>query len=130
MRVLAVACRRLDALPADLTTVEADLTFLGFAGLIDPPRAEAAQAVAECRSAGITPVMITGDHPATALAIAKRLGIAADGSALMTGVELAALDDAGAGRAHPAARASTPASTRRRRSASSRRCRPPARSSP
>jgi len=94
MRVLAVACRRLDALPADLATVETDLTFLGFAGLIDPPRAEAAQAVSECRSAGITPVMITGDHPATALAIASRLGIATDGSALMTGVELASLDDA------------------------------------
>jgi Ca2+-transporting ATPase len=94
MRVLALACRRLDALPADLATVETDLTFLGFVGLIDPPRAEAAQAVAECRSAGITPVMITGDHPATALAIAKRLGIATDGGALMTGVELTALDDA------------------------------------
>jgi Ca2+-transporting ATPase len=94
MRVLAVACRRLAALPAVLEAVEADLTFLGFVGLIDPPRAEAAQAVAECRSAGITPVMITGDHPATALAIARRLGIAAEGSALMTGVGLAALDDA------------------------------------
>jgi Ca2+-transporting ATPase len=94
MRVLAVASRRLAALPAVLEAVEADLTFLGFVGLIDPPRAEAAQAVAECRSAGITPVMITGDHPATALAIARRLGVAAGGSALMTGVELAALDDA------------------------------------
>jgi Ca2+-transporting ATPase len=94
MRVLAVASRRLAALPAVLDAIEADLTFLGFAGLIDPPRAEAAQAVAECRSAGITPVMITGDHPATALAIAQRLGIATGGSALMTGAELAALDDA------------------------------------
>jgi Ca2+-transporting ATPase len=94
MRVLAVASRRLAALPAVLDAIEADLTFLGFAGLIDPPRAEAAQAVAECRSAGITPVMITGDHPATALAIAQRLGIATGGSALMTGAELAALDGA------------------------------------
>jgi Ca2+-transporting ATPase len=94
MRVLAVASRHLATLPAVLEAVEADLTFLGFVGLIDPPRAEAAQAVAECRSAGITPVMITGDHPATALAIAQRLGIATGGSALMTGAELAALDDA------------------------------------
>ena len=92
-RVLAVAGRRLDALPEPLDAAESDLVLLGLVGLIDPPRPEAAEAVAECRSAGITPVMITGDHPGTALAIASRLGIADDPDALLTGSELAQLSD-------------------------------------
>jgi Ca2+-transporting ATPase len=62
--------------------------------LIDPPRPEAAEAVAYCRGAGITPVMITGDHPGTARAIAARLGIAANGDGLLAGQELARLSDA------------------------------------
>lgn len=94
LRVLAMAYRRLDALPADLARAETELLFLGLVGLMDPPRAEAAEAVAECKNAGIVPVMITGDHPATALAIARRLGIAGDGDTVTTGVELGRLTDA------------------------------------
>ena len=94
-RVLAVAQRRWAELPGltDADTVECDLTLLGLVGLIDPPRPEAAAAVRACRSAGITPVMITGDHPATARAIARRLGIASDGDQMIAGPELASLSD-------------------------------------
>ncbi len=93
LRVLALAYRRLAALPARVTPdeVEQGLTFLGLVGLMDPPRPEAPDAVALCRTAGITPVMITGDHPATARAIALRLGIIADGGKVMTGRQLARL---------------------------------------
>jgi Ca2+-transporting ATPase len=93
LRVLALACRRWEALPAQLTPelVECDLTFIGLVGLLDPPRAEAARAVQECRSAGIRAVMITGDHPATARAIAERLDIIEPGETVMTGAELARL---------------------------------------
>jgi Ca2+-transporting ATPase len=94
LRVLAFAERRLDALPADLAEAENQLTCLGLVGLMDPPREEAAQAVAECRGAGIVPVMITGDHPATARAIAERLGILDQGGRVVTGAELAALSEA------------------------------------
>jgi Ca2+-transporting ATPase len=94
-RVLAVAQRPWPGAPhlADADTVERDLTLLGLVGLIDPPRPEAAAAAEACRSAGITPVMITGDHPATAEAIARRLGVAAGEGALITGAELASLSD-------------------------------------
>jgi Ca2+-transporting ATPase len=87
LRVLAVASRTWPELPAELSpaTVERNLTFLGLVGLMDPPREEARAAVAMCKTAGITPVMITGDHPATAQAIAKRLGIVADSHPTMTG---------------------------------------------
>jgi Ca2+-transporting ATPase len=94
LRVLAFAERRLDAPPTDIDEAESDLTFLGLVGLMDPPRDEAAQAVDECQAAGIVPVMITGDHPATARAIAERLGILDQGGRVVTGVELAALSDA------------------------------------
>ncbi len=92
-RVLAFAARRFDAAPPTVEpeTLERGLVLLGFAGLIDAPRAEAAAAVAACRSAGITPVMITGDHAATAAAIAVRLGIAEPDDAVLTGRELAQL---------------------------------------
>jgi Ca2+-transporting ATPase len=93
LRVLAVACRSFDRQPEDLRAAEEDLVLLGMVGLMDPPRPEAAQAVAECRSAGIVPVMITGDHPATARAIARSLGILADEAAVMTGAQLARLSD-------------------------------------
>ncbi len=94
LRVLCIAMRRWDALPEELSpeTVETDLTVLGLAGMMDPPREEAREAVAMCRAAGIIPVMITGDHPITAMTIARRLGILRDGSrAVITGRELEAL---------------------------------------
>jgi Ca2+-transporting ATPase len=77
MRVLGVAMRCLDAVPDDVNedTLEQHEIFIGLTGMIDPPRAEVRGAVAECRTAGIRPVMITGDHPLTALNIARDLGI-------------------------------------------------------
>lgn len=71
---------------------EIGLTFLGLIGMIDPPRAEAGAAVARARTAGIRPIMITGDHPATALAIARELGIT-DSTRVMTGPELDRLSE-------------------------------------
>ena len=94
LRVLAFAERRLDGLPADSAEAESGLVFLGLVGLMDPPREEAAAAVAECRAAGIVPVMITGDHPATARAIAERLGILDQGGRVVSGAELAAMSEA------------------------------------
>lgn len=93
LRVLAVAYRAWPELPAELSpaTAERKLTFLGLVGLLDPPREEARDAVAMCKAAGIIPVMITGDHPATARAIAARLGIIGDGGGVMTGQKLARL---------------------------------------
>jgi len=90
LRVLAVATRHWAHLPEsrDPKHVERQLTFVGLVGLLDPPRAEAKEAVRLCRTAGITPVMITGDHPATARAIAERLEIAAAGAKVLTGREL------------------------------------------
>jgi len=72
---------------------EKDLIFAGVVGMIDPPREEAKDAVRKCRGAGIRPVMITGDHPATALAIARELGIAGEGDRVVTGQELDDLSD-------------------------------------
>ncbi len=98
LRVLALARRTHRELPSaqdSADVVESDLQLIGLIGLIDPPRPEAAAAVAECMAAGITPVMITGDHPATARAIALALGIVDDDQApVLTGVDLALLDDA------------------------------------
>ena len=76
MRVLGVALRLLDDLPATVDeTLESSLTLVGLFGMIDPPRPEVRDAVATCKTAGIRPVMITGDHPLTALEIARQLGI-------------------------------------------------------
>ncbi|HEX7972268.1 MAG TPA: HAD-IC family P-type ATPase, partial [Thiobacillus sp.] len=93
LRVLAFALRRIPQLPdaLDAATLETELSFIGLAGLIDPPRPEAAAAVAACKAAGIIPVMITGDHPATAHAIAARLGIVDDGGRVLTGSALTRL---------------------------------------
>jgi len=94
-RVLAYAVRKFDRPPETITAdaIEQKLTFLGLVALIDPPRPEVPQAVADCLTASITPVMITGDHPGTAAAIARRLEILDDAEAVMTGSELAALSD-------------------------------------
>jgi P-type Ca2+ transporter type 2C len=96
LRVLAVAMRAWSHLPEarDPKHVERHLTFVGLVGLLDPPRAEAKEAVRLCRTAGITPVMITGDHPATARAIAERLDIAEPGATVLTGRELERLSAA------------------------------------
>ncbi len=74
-RVLGLAMKRLTALPEKPEELENELIFVGLAGMIDPPRKEAYDAVRLCKKAGIRPVMITGDHPLTAEVIAKRLGI-------------------------------------------------------
>ncbi|HEY6008175.1 MAG TPA: cation-translocating P-type ATPase, partial [Geobacteraceae bacterium] len=89
LRVLAVATAYRPKLPEPLTpSAEQGFSFLGLVGMLDPPRPEAAEAVATCRSAGITPVMITGDHPATAATIARRLGILEPGGEVVSGGEL------------------------------------------
>jgi P-type Ca2+ transporter type 2C len=88
MRVLGVAFRLMDSIPEIIQTdLEQNLTLVGLFGMIDPPRAEVKDAVAVCRAAGIRPVMITGDHPLTAIEIARQLGITDNGRAL-TGVEI------------------------------------------
>ena len=91
LRVLALAMRRVESLPVPLELVESSETLIGFVGLLDPPRHEAHDAVALCQSAGIHVVMITGDHPATARAIAERVGISAKGAAVVTGAQLSAM---------------------------------------
>lgn len=99
LRVLALAERRLehfvlaDGATVDAEAIEQGLTFLGLAGLQDPPRAEAREAVARCQHAGVRTVMITGDHPDTARAIARELGLLDPGKGVVTGVELDRLSD-------------------------------------
>ena len=95
LRVLAAAYRERPDLPADFSpgSLEAGLAFLGLAGMIDPVREEAADAVRECRLAGIRPVMITGDHRDTAAAIAGQLGIVGPEGLVLTGAELNRLSD-------------------------------------
>jgi Ca2+-transporting ATPase len=88
LRVLAIAYKPTDE-PA---TAEHDMTFLGLAGLIDPPREEVAEAIAMCNAAGIKPVMITGDHPQTGAAIARELGLLTTGH-VVTGAELQVMSD-------------------------------------
>src|SRR5688572_18844840 len=95
LRTLGVAFRLLpeSALQGEADeTVEHELVFAGLIGMIDPPRAEAREAVARAKSAGIRPMLITGDHPATAAVIASELGIAADRRAV-SGPELDAMDE-------------------------------------
>jgi P-type Ca2+ transporter type 2C len=93
LRVLAIAMRQWSSLPEDITgeVVERDVILLGFVGLMDPPREEARAAVDQCKTAGIVPVMITGDHPLTAKVIAQRLGIQEPGGIVLTGEELGRL---------------------------------------
>ena len=92
LRVLALAYRRFEQQPAPVYE-ECEMVFAGLAGMIDPPRDEARLAVQKCVAAGIRPVMITGDHPDTALAIARELNIAGETSELLTGVQLDRLSD-------------------------------------
>ncbi len=95
LRVLAIGYKVIDSIPENPTSedLENGLTFMGLVGMIDPPREEAKSAVALCRKAGIKPIMITGDHVVTATAIAKELGIFADGDKAITGAELDAMTD-------------------------------------
>lgn len=95
-RMLAFAERRLDVPPTgpEPEEVERDLTFLGLVALADPPRPRVKEALASCATAGIAVTMITGDHPATAKAIAVRLGIADDEDGVLTGRELHAMSEA------------------------------------
>lgn len=96
LRVLGVAYRPLESVPAEMTPeMERDLVLLGLVGILDPARPEAKAAVAVARSAGIRPIMITGDHALTAEAIAKDLGILREGEQAITGAELEKMDEAG-----------------------------------
>lgn len=95
LRILAVAYKDIDKLPDKVTveTIENNLIFVGLLGMIDPPRSEVKEAVAKCKVAGIQPVMITGDHKITALAIAKEIGIYQEGNETVTGTELEKMSD-------------------------------------
>ncbi len=98
LRVMGIAYRTLDHLPDGKTLqpedVERELILLGLAGIVDPPRTEAARAVHVARHAGIRPIMITGDHKLTAESIARQLGILRDGQYALSGADLDAMDDA------------------------------------
>ena len=95
LRVLACAERVWDAKPVNFEpeTLEQELCFMGLCGMIDPVRPEVVDAISECREAGIRPIMITGDHIDTAVAIAKELGILTDGSEAITGAQLNEMSD-------------------------------------
>jgi Ca2+-transporting ATPase len=92
VRVLGVACKSQDVLPEEdhEEELEKELIFVGLVGMIDPARPEVKEAVATCKTAGIRPIMITGDHPLTARYIAEELGIADNGS-ILTGQDLAGM---------------------------------------
>ncbi|BAK98246.1 putative calcium-transporting ATPase [Oscillibacter valericigenes Sjm18-20] len=92
LRVLAFACRKVDS-PAVNLCDECGLDFLGLIAMMDPPRTESAGAVAECISAGIRPVMITGDHRVTAAAIAKKIGILTEGTEAVDGAVIDSMSD-------------------------------------
>lgn len=94
LRVLGVACRELPEMDGyGEEAVEGELTFLGLVGMMDPPREEAIEAVRVCRQVHIKPIMITGDHKLTAVAVAKELAIYRDGDLVLTGEELAKLSE-------------------------------------
>ena len=95
LRVLAAAARWWESEPTDFSpeALEQELCFIGLTGMIDPVRPEVKAAIEECRGAGIRPIMITGDHVDTAVAIAKELGILKDASEAVTGSQLDAMDD-------------------------------------
>ena len=95
LRVLAMAYKKSSEAPQQVTIgeLESGLIFTGLLGMIDPARPEVLDAVARCNTAGIRPVMITGDHKTTALAIAREIGIFKDGDVAITGAELEKLTD-------------------------------------
>ncbi len=95
LRVLLAAYRELTMLPDHISpaALEHDLIYIGMTGMIDPVRPEVKDAIGLCRSAGIRPVMITGDHRDTAVAIAKELGILGEGQKALTGAELSEIPD-------------------------------------
>lgn len=95
LRVLAVALRKYDAAPESFepSALEQELVFVGLTGMIDPVRPEVKAAIEECRSAGIKPIMITGDHKDTAVAIGRELGIISDPSQAILGAELDKFSD-------------------------------------
>ena len=93
LRVLAMAYRPADEVSSEMEEVEKDLIFVGITGMIDPEREEVIGAIQECHDAGIRTVMITGDHKATALAIASKIGIYNEGDLAITGTELEKIDD-------------------------------------
>ena len=90
LRVLGFAYKELDIMPTEqeIKDIEKNLTFIGMVGMIDPPREEAKEAVKKCKTAGIKPIMITGDHKLTATAIAKQLGILENDTEAITGAQL------------------------------------------
>lgn len=96
LRVLCAAMHSWDSMPSDTSSdsLEQDLVFIGLTGMIDPVRPEVKDAIAECRKAGIRPIMITGDHKDTAVAIARELGIIKDAKEAITGAQLDEIDDA------------------------------------
>jgi Ca2+-transporting ATPase len=93
LRVLALAMRDLGDSPATGEEIEKGLVFLGLAGMMDPPRPEAIEAVDTCKKVHMKPIMITGDHKITALAIAREMGIYEEGDISLTGEELDAMSD-------------------------------------
>ncbi|HYF31717.1 MAG TPA: cation-translocating P-type ATPase [Chitinophagaceae bacterium] len=95
IRVMAFSYKTMDQIPSPFTeeVAEKDLQFAGLAGLIDPPREEAKLAIAECKTAGINTVMITGDHLATASSIASQLGILTKKDLAVSGIDLKAMTD-------------------------------------
>ncbi|NLJ61372.1 MAG: cation-translocating P-type ATPase [Firmicutes bacterium] len=96
LRILGFASRRLDSLPSKLCSddIENELVFVGLVGMIDPVRPEVVEAIKVSKKAGVTPVMVTGDYPRTARAIAEELGIFKEGARIVTGAELDKMDQA------------------------------------
>ena len=94
LRVLGMAYREIpDKMAYSEDTIENEMVFLGLIGMMDPPRSEAIEATRVCKQVGIRPVMITGDHKLTAVAVAREIGIYKDGDMVMTGDELAKMSE-------------------------------------
>jgi Ca2+-transporting ATPase len=93
LRVLALAYKPVDGVSLDEEHIESGLIFAGLAGMMDPPRPEAEEAVRVCKEVHMHPVMITGDHRVTAMAVAREMGIYSEGDIALTGAELEAMSD-------------------------------------